>query len=120
MCLAPCVKDIDKESKDRIIKDVDDFYNGNASKVKRKLINRMNEYSSRLEFENAKECKELIEYLDHILVKQEVELKNNLNCDFFAFSFKEDYVSMAVFVYRNGIGICLSSIRIVFKQSQQK
>ncbi len=103
MCLAPCIKDIDKESKDRIIKDVDDFYNGDASKVKRKLVSRMNEYSSRLEFENAKECKELIEYLDHILIKQDVELKNNLNCDFFAFSFKEDYVSMAVFVYRNGI-----------------
>ena len=104
MCLAPCIKnDIDKEKIEEIIKNVDDFYNGDASKVKRQLVQKMNEYSKKLDFENAKECKELIEYLDHILVKQDVELKNNLNCDFFAFSFKEDYISMATFVYRNGI-----------------
>lgn len=103
MCLAPCIKSIDEESKKEIIKNVDDFFNGDASVVKRKLIKRMHECSDKLDFENAKECKELIEYLDHILVKQDVELKNNLNCDFFAFSFKEDYVSMATFVYRNGI-----------------
>lgn len=104
MCLAPCIKNnIDKDKIKEIIKNVDDFYNGDASKVKSKLIKKMKEYSDNLNFENAKECKELIEYLDHILVKQDVELKNNLNCDFFAFSFKEDYISMATFVYRNGI-----------------
>lgn len=104
MCLAPCInKEITKEQVKEIIKNVDDFYNGDASLVKRKLISRMHECSDKLDFENAKECKDLIEYLDHILIKQNVELKNNLNCDFFAFSFKEDFVSMATFIYRNGI-----------------
>lgn len=104
MCLAPCVnKSINEEDLNNIVKNVDDFYNGNALIVKKELIRKMNDYSSKLEFENAKECKELIEYLDHILIKQDVELKNNLNCDFFAFSFKEDYISMATFIYRNGI-----------------
>ena len=104
MCLAPCIhKDIDDNKIKDIIKNVDDFYNGDASKVKTQLVKKMREYSDKLDFENAKECKELVEYLDHILVKQDVQLKNNLNCDFFAFSFKEDYISMATFVYRNGI-----------------
>lgn len=104
MCLAPCInKEIHKDKICEMITNVDEFYNGNAQKVKRSLIKKMEEYSSRLEFESAQECKELIEYLDHILVKQDVELKNNLNCDFFAFSFKEDYISMVNFIYRNGI-----------------
>ena len=104
MCLAPCInKNINKEEIENIIKSVDDFYNGNAANVKRELVKKMNEYSDKLDFENAKECRDLIEYLDHILIKQDVELKNNLNCDFFGFSFKEDYISMTVFIYRNGI-----------------
>jgi len=103
MCLAPCIKKIDDEEKKKIIKHVDEFYNGNASVVKKELIKKMKDYSSKLDFENAKECKDLIEYLDHILLNQDVELKNNLNCDFFGFSFKEDYVSVATLVYRNGV-----------------
>ena len=104
MCLAPCIKNnIRKEEIDEIIKNVDDFYNKDAGIVKRQLVKKMHEYSDNLDFENAKECKDLIDYLDHILVKQDVELKNNLNCDFFAFSFKEDFISMATFIYRNGI-----------------
>ena len=108
MCLAPCInKNISKDKIEEIIKDVEDFYNGNANKVKKELIVKMKEYSDKLDFENAKECRDLIEYLDHILVKQDVELKNNLNCDFFAFSFKDDYVSVANLIYRNGILIGL-------------
>ena len=103
MCLAPCTNKINKEDVDEIIRNVDEFYNGNAIKVKKKLTEKMYQYSENLDFENAKECKELIAYLDHILVKQEVELKNNLNCDFIGFSFKGDYVSMVVLIYRNGI-----------------
>lgn len=108
MCLAPCInKNITNEDKEKIIKNVEDFYNGNALNVKKELVSKMKEYSEKLDFENAKECRDLIEYLDHILIKQDVELKNNLNCDFFAFSFKEDYVSMANLIYRNGILIAL-------------
>ena len=108
MCMAPCVnKDISSKDKEDIIKKVEDFYNGNALNVKKELVNKMKEYSEKLDFENAKECRDLIEYLDHILVKQDVELKNNLNCDFFAFSFKEDYISMANLIYRNGTLIAL-------------
>lgn len=109
MCLAPCIhKNISEEQTDEIIKNVEAFYNGNASNVKKDLVKKMKEYSDKLDFENAKECRDLIEYLDHILVKQDVELKNNLNCDFFAFSFKEDYVAMANLIYRNGVLIALN------------
>ena len=104
MCLAPCIhKNISKDEIDNMIKNVDSFYNGDAVLVKKELVKKMDAYSEKLDFENAKECRDLIDYLDHILVKQDVELKNNLNCDFFAFSFKEDYVSMVVFIYRNGV-----------------
>ena len=104
MCLAPCInKSIDKEKIKEIINNIDDFYNGNAGKVKRELVKKMHYYSDKLDFENAKECKDLVDYLDHILIKQDVQLQNQLNCDFFGFSFKEDYVSMAVFIYRNGV-----------------
>lgn len=110
MCKAPCInKNISQEDKKDLVKAVEDFYNGNALNVKKELVKKMQEYSQKLDFENAKECRDLIEYLDHILIKQDVELKNNLNCDFFAFSFKGEYISMANLIYRNGVLISLDT-----------
>lgn len=103
MCLAPCINKVSKEDINEIINNIEEFYNGEAKNVKKILVNKMNEYSKNLDYENALECKKLIEYLDHILSKQDVELKNSFNTDFFAFSFKENYISMTTFIYRNGI-----------------
>ena len=86
MCLAPCINKIEKEDYDKIIDKITKFYNGDASEVKRELVKKMNKLASELKFEEANECKIMIEYLDHLLVNQNVELNKNLNVDFFYIS----------------------------------
>lgn len=102
MCLAPCINKIQKEDYDSIIEKITKFYNGDASEVKRELVKKMNSLASELKFEEANECKIMIEYLDHLLVNQNVELNKNLNVDFFSSHTKEGYVSFTTFIYRRG------------------
>ena len=103
MCLAPCINKIEKEDYNDIINKITKFYNGDASEVRRELVKKMNNLASELKFEEANECKIMIEYLDHLLVDQNVQLNKKLNADFFSLHSKEGYVSFAVFIYRNGI-----------------
>lgn len=102
MCLGPCIHEIGREKYDEIINKITKFYNGDASEVRRELVKKMNNLASELKFEEANECKIMIEYLDHLLVNQNVELNKNLNVDFFSSHTKEGYVSFAIFIYRNG------------------
>lgn len=102
MCLGPCIKKVEKEDYKTILDKITKFYNGDASEVRKELIKKMNNLASELKFEEANECKIMIEYLDHLLVNQGVELNKNLNIDFFSAHTKESYVSFAVFIYRNG------------------
>jgi excinuclease ABC subunit C len=103
MCLAPCINKIEKEDYNDIINKITKFYNGDASEVRRELVKKMNKLASELKFEEANECKIMIEYLDHLLVDQNVQLNQKLNADFFSLHSKEGYVSFAVFIYRNGV-----------------
>jgi len=102
MCLAPCINKIEKVDYDNIINKISKFYNGDASEVRKELVKKMNNLSNELKFEEANECKIMIEYLDHLLISQSVELNKNLNVDFFSSHTKEGYVAFAVFIYRNG------------------
>jgi len=114
MCLGPCINKIEKVDYNTIIDKITKFYNGDASEVRRELVKKMNNLASELKFEEANECKIMIEYLDHLLVNQSVELNKNLNVDFFSAHSKEGYVSFAVFIYRHGTLISKESS--VFEQ----
>ena len=114
MCLGPCVNKIEKEDYTEIVDKITKFYNGDASEVRRNLVKKMNDLADELKFEEANECKIMIEYLDHLLVNQSVELNKNLNVDFFSSHTKEGYVSFAVFIYRHGT--LISKETSVFEQ----
>ena len=114
MCLGPCINKINKEDYDKIVDKISKFYNGDASEVRKELVKKMNDLAIELKFEEANECKIMIEYLDHLLINQNVELNKNLNVDFFAAHLKEGYISFAIFIYRNGTLISKESS--VFEQ----
>ena len=102
MCLGPCINKIEEKDYDKIVDKISKFYNGDASEVRKELVMKMNDFSYELKFEEANECKVMIEYLDHLLTNQNVELNKNINADFFSSHTKEGYISFTVFIYRNG------------------
>ena len=101
-CLGFCEKKIDKEIIDSYVNDIISFLNGNYDKVLEKLNNDMNKAANNLNFEKAQELKELIEYINVVLVKQKVELPDNINRDVFGYYVDKGYISFQVFFIRSG------------------
>ena len=87
MCIAPCINNINQEDYQIYIDQISDFYNGNSKYVRDELVKKMNYYSNKMNYEEAGKCKTMIDYLDHLVIKQNVELQSNENIDFFFFSF---------------------------------
>ena len=101
-CLGYCTNKVSedkiKDMKDEIIS----FLNGNHKIVTDKLKERMEFYSSKLEFEKAIEYKELLEYITITLEKQKVELDDNINRDVIGYYLKDNYLSISLLFIRGG------------------
>ncbi len=100
-CLGYCTKDVDLDKVNSMKTDIIKFLNGDNSIVTNKLKEKMEYESSKLNFEKAKEYKELIDYVNITLTKQEVELKEKVNMDIFGYYFDKGYLSIQVFFIRN-------------------
>ena len=101
-CLGYCVKDIDKEEIDKLTNNIISFLNGNYDEVLKKLTDDMTRASENLNFEKAAEIKELIDYINIVLIKQKVELHDNINRDIFGYYVDKGYISFQVFFIRGG------------------
>ena len=101
-CLGYCVKDIDNEVLSNMKQEIISFLNGNNTYITKKLENLMQTYSSKLQFEKAKEYKELLDYINITLEKQKVELDDNLNRDIIGYYEKNNYLSIAILFIRGG------------------
>ena len=101
-CLGYCKKKIDKETIDNIVKEITSFLNGNFDDIRKKLKNEMMEEANKLNFERAKEIKDLLDYMDKVLEKQKIDLKDNVNRDIFNYFIKDDFISIQVLHLRNG------------------
>ena len=87
----------------RSLEKVRSFLKGNNFDVIKELKAKMNEASENLEFELAKEYKELIDSIEHINTSMTVESKDKTDRDIFAFSSRNGYLSLAFLIYRNGM-----------------
>ncbi len=99
-CLGYCMKNIDtsliKNMEDEIIR----FLKGDASLVIKKLEDEMEKESSLLHFEKAKELKELLDYINITLTKQQVEINDTKDIDVFGYYIDKGYLSVQVFFIR--------------------
>lgn len=102
-CLAPCVNNIPKEKYDDIIANIEDFLRGNNSKVVNQVKQKIKNYSDNLDYENAESYKRILDSLNHINDKQDVELLNSANIDIFAYNIRQGYLSLVVLIVRKGI-----------------
>lgn len=101
-CLGYCIKDIDKNKLDNMEKDIIKFLKGNEQIITDKLIERINFYSSQLNFEEANELKKELEYIKVVMQKQRVELHDNIDRDIINYYFDNGYLSIEIFFLRNG------------------
>ena len=102
-CLAPCVKPVNKEKYEEIVDNIADFLKGKNQNLIKDLKEKIRRHSENLEFERAQEYKKMLDSINHITEKQNVEFKDKINRDFFSFHTRENYIAIALFSYREGI-----------------
>ena len=102
-CLAPCVNKIDDETYDKLRAEIKNFLKGNNSDKIRELKSKMLQASEEMNYELAKEYKELIDSIEHVNTSMSVESKDKTDRDIFAFSSRNGYLSLAFLIYRNGM-----------------
>ena len=103
-CLAPCIKPLEPAVADGLYNDIKRFLNGDTSKAKAALRQKMAEAAERMDYETAGEIKNTLEAIDYVTAKQTVEVSSGLkNADVFAFSTRDGYLSLAILTYRRGM-----------------
>jgi len=98
-CLAPCIKEVKKETYDEIISEINTFLSGNIKDLQKRLEDLMNKASEELKFEKAIEYRNLINDLNTISVKQKMEL-DIPDTDVFNYYVEDEYISIQVFHIR--------------------
>lgn len=100
-CLGYCVYKIEEDKIKQMEKEIIEFLKGNFDHVNDKLTKEMINYSNNLEFEKAKEIKELLDYIKITLTKQKIEV-DNVDRDVIGYYEFKGYLSIQVFFIRNG------------------
>ena len=102
-CLAPCIKNVDKDEYKEYILQVSKFLNGNNKELLDLLKNKMEQYSMNLQFEKALEYRDIINNIESSILKsQKMKLNDGIDRDIFGFSIKNDIMNIQVFHMRNG------------------
>ena len=101
-CLGYCTNNVSKDKIDNMKKDIITFLRGDYSIITKKLEDEMYEQSSKLNFEKAKELKELKDYIELTLSKQKVEIRENTDIDIIGYFVDKDYLSIQIFFIREG------------------
>ena len=102
-CLAPCINDIKEEVYTALANEIERFLKGDVQAKVKEYKDKMEQASDALNFELAQEYKVILEDIIHITDKQNMEVIDKKDRDIFAFSTRESYVSLAVFVFRQGV-----------------
>ncbi|QVK18979.1 excinuclease ABC subunit UvrC [Mycoplasmatota bacterium] len=101
-CLGPCEKTYNLSIYDQYRSEITKILKGNAQEIIEELTVKMMEYADNLQFEKAKEYKELIDYLHKTVEKQKIVMKDFIDRDIFGYYYKNGYLSVQVFYVRNG------------------
>lgn len=101
-CVAPCINEVDKEMYDTIINQINRFIKGDTKEIIDELENKMLEASEALNFEQAKEHRDLINHINHVTSKQHVQFNDGIDRDIIGYYTDKGYLSIQLFFMRNG------------------
>ncbi|MDJ1088143.1 excinuclease ABC subunit UvrC [Macrococcoides caseolyticum] len=101
-CLGPCVYDVDQAEYQRCIQIVTNFLNGQDTTIVEELKEKMNKKAENLEFEEAKEYRDLIQHIESLMFKQKMMTSDMTTRDIFGFNVDKGWMCVQVFFIRQG------------------
>ncbi|WP_461462421.1 excinuclease ABC subunit UvrC [Methanobrevibacter sp.] len=102
LCYGPCNGSISKKEYAEIIDKIDLFFQGKYNEIIKDLKIEMNEASSNMEFEKAAVIRDQINSIEEVMVKQFVELNDELDQDIIASCENEDTTIIVILSIRSG------------------
>lgn len=101
-CLGYCTKEVDLKKIEKMEQDIIRFLKGDHSLITSKIKEEMLQESEKMNFEKAKELRDLLDYITITLAKQKVEIEDTIDRDIFGYHFDKGYLSVQVFFIRGG------------------
>lgn len=101
-CLGYCKKDIPCEKISKMKEEILCYLKGDHKYLNSKIKEEMDKYSEQLNFEKAKELKDLLDSVNITLKHQNVEINDLTEMDVFGYSEYKGYLCIVVFFIRNG------------------
>lgn len=101
-CLGPCINEVDKSQYDEIRKELISFIHGNTKSKIDKLTEKMMTASENLQFELAKEYRDLIRSIEYVTAKQNVQFGDYKDRDILGYFIDKGYISIQLFFMREG------------------
>lgn len=99
-CLGYCSHEVSIEEIEKMKSEIIKFLNGDHSLLTKRIKKEMQEESNLMHYEKAKELKDLLDYIEVVLTKQQVEMGDNVDRDIFGYYSEKGYLSMQVFFIR--------------------
>lgn len=101
-CAGYCFKQVPKEHFETVKKKVSDFFSGKIREIKSKIKKLIEKNNKSYSFEESKKQKKILDSLDFMTSKQNIETRSSKNKDFWGFFLKDEILSVKVLVYRYG------------------
>ncbi|OYD08331.1 excinuclease ABC subunit UvrC [Paludifilum halophilum] len=101
-CLAPCEFDVDPTQYDEMIRNIIRFLNGGYQEVQKDLRRKMEKAAEELNFERAKELRDLIKHIEAVMVKQNITLNDRIDRDVFGYAADKGIMCVQAFFVRQG------------------
>ena len=101
-CLGPCINQVDKSQYDEIRKELISFIHGNTKSKIDELTEKMMTASENLQFELAKEYRDLIRSIEYVTAKQNVQFGDYKDRDILGYFIDKGYISIQLFFMREG------------------
>ncbi len=101
-CLGYCTNKVNLKEIENMKKDIIKFLKGDHTLITKKITEEMQQESQNMNYEKAKELKDLLDYINITLERQKVEIGDLIDRDIFGYYLDKGYLSMQVFFIRGG------------------
>lgn len=119
-CMGPCVYDVDQQKYAQMTREIIDFLNGEDKTILHNLETRMLDASEKLDFERAKEYRDLIQHIRNLTKKQKIMSSDNTIRDVFGYSVSKGWMCIQVFFIRQGNMIQRDATMIPLQQTEEE
>ncbi len=101
-CIAPCEFDVTKSDYEEMVQQISRFLSGGHEEIKQDLERKMLEAAETLQFEQAKEYRDLMSHIDAMMEKQKINTSDAMDRDVFGYAVDKGWMCVQILYMRQG------------------